>query len=85
MSPINALAAGAAPLLAVCSTRRDDSCQQAAAFTARARQLDIRAEVLREDMSHGEINAQLGQNGTYTDAVERFLASLDGTIAAHLR
>lgn len=84
MSPINALAGGAAPLLSVCSTRRDDSCRQADGFAARARQLDIRAEVLRQDLSHGEINAQLGQPGGYTEAVERFLASLDAAIASRL-
>lgn len=85
MSPIHALAPGAAPLMAVCSTRRDDSCLQAGRFTARAGQLGVRAEVLREDLSHGDINAQLGQPGAYTDAVEHFLGSLDSAIARRLQ
>lgn len=85
MSPIQALAPGAAPLLSVCSTRRDDSCQQAQQFVARASQLGIRSEVLREDLSHGDINAQLGQPGAYTSAVERFLSSLDSGIARRLQ
>lgn len=85
MSPIQALAPGAAPLLSVCSTRRDDSCLQADLFAARAGQLGVRAEVLREDLSHGDINAQLGQPGAYTSAVERFLGSLDNGIARRLQ
>lgn len=85
MSPIQALAPGAAPLLSVCSTRRDDSCQQAQQFVARASQLGIRAEILREDLSHGDINAQLGQPGAYTSSVERFLSSLDSGIARRLQ
>lgn len=85
MSPIHALAPGAAPLLSVCSTRRDDSCLQAGQFATRASQLGIRAELLRENLSHGEINAQLGQPGAYTDAVEHFLGSLDSAIARRLQ
>ncbi|KAB2970145.1 MAG: alpha/beta hydrolase [Zoogloea sp.] len=85
MSPIHALAPGAAPLLSVCSTRRDDSCRQAAQFAARAGQFGVRAEVLREDLSHGDINAQLGLPGAYTSAVERFLSSLDNGIARRLQ
>lgn len=85
MSPTLNLAAGTAPLLAVCSTRRDDSCLQAGQFVERAGQLGVRAEVLREDLSHGEINSQLGLPGDYTVAVEKFLASLDGEVARRLR
>lgn len=85
MSPVHALTPGAAPLLSVCSTRRAESCQQAQQFAARAGQLGIRAEVLPEDLSHGDINAQLGQPGAYTHAVERFLSSLYNGIARRLR
>ncbi len=85
LSPTLNLAAGAAPLLAVCSSRRDDSCAQAGQFAERAGQLGVRAEVLRQDLSHGEINSQLGTPGAYTTAVETFLASLDGEVARRLR
>lgn len=85
MSPTLNLAAGAAPLLAVCSSRRDESCAQASQFAGRAGQLGVRAEVLRQDLSHGDINSQLGTPGAYTAAVETFLASLDGEVARRLR
>jgi arylformamidase len=35
---------------------------------------------LAEDLSHREINVNLGESGAYTDAVERFMASLDPTL-----
>jgi hypothetical protein len=53
-----------APLLAVCSSQRDESCGQASQFAGRAGQLGMRAEMLRQDLSHGEINRNLpGQPG----------------------
>jgi hypothetical protein len=61
----------------VCSTRRPDRpCDQAEALARQARGLGIRTEVLPQNRSHGEINAQLGMPGDYTDAVERFMATL---------
>lgn len=39
-----------------------------------------RADVLREDLSHAEINATLGLQGAYTDAVDTFLQAV-GAIA----
>ncbi|GAA5179647.1 hypothetical protein GCM10025771_22170 [Niveibacterium umoris] len=84
-SPTRVLDTKPWPLLAVCSTRRSDSCPQADRFAARAVSLGGRASVLRQDLSHGEINAQLGQPGAYTDAVEAFLLALDPALAAALR
>ena len=75
-SPFAQLHAPGVPVLAVCSSRRSDSCVQAQAFAAKARQLGRRAQVLEEDLSHGEINAQLGEASAYTAAVDRFLQSL---------
>jgi acetyl esterase/lipase len=83
-SPLAQLELGAAPFLLVCSTRRSDSCPQGDAFAAKARELGVRAEVLRKDLSHADINAQLGEEATYTAAVDEFLASLDSEIAARL-
>jgi acetyl esterase/lipase len=84
LSPMQRLRAGAPPMLLVCSTRRWNSCPQARALAAKARQLGDRAEVLGEDLRHSEINAQLGLEGGYTRAVEDFLAGLDPAIAARL-
>ena len=76
VSPLARLSQRGAPFLAVCSTRRADSCPAAKAFVARARALGTRASVLEEDLSHREINAQLGEDGAYTRAVEAFLEGL---------
>jgi acetyl esterase/lipase len=85
VSPIAQLQTQIAPFLAVCSSRRSDSCRQAQAFAAKARGLGTRAVVLPEDLSHEEINAMLGEPSAYTTAVDGFLASLDPVLAARLR
>lgn len=83
-SPYQALSAATAPFLAVCSTRRHDACPQAAAFTEKARSLGTRASVLKENLSHRDINLTLGLPGSYTDLVEAFLAGLDPAVARAL-
>ena len=84
VSPLAQLEPGAEPFLLVCSTRRSDSCPQGEAFAAKARELGVRAEILRKDFSHGEINALLGEDPAYTAAVDKFLTSLDAELAARL-
>lgn len=77
VSPIDALAAGAPPMLLVCSTQRPDhSCAQSAAFAARANARGVRASVSAQDVSHREVNATLGLPGSETKAVDAFLASI---------
>jgi arylformamidase len=76
-SPMHVLTKDAKPLLAVCSSKRpDDPCSQAYGFAAKATSMLVRVEVLEQPLSHAQINAQLGEPGAYTDAVEAFLASL---------
>ena len=79
-SPYYALKATARPILLICSTRRDHSCPQARSFAAKAGMLGVRAEVQGEDLTHRQINATLGEPGAYTDAVERFMGSLDPVV-----
>lgn len=80
VSPSDALAPGAPPMLLVCSTqRRDGSCTQARQFAARIGATGGRAEVVPEDLSHAQINDELGQPGAYTSAVDAFVRSLTGT------
>jgi len=76
VSPYDALHASAPPFLGVCSTFRTDSCNQADRFVAKAQSLGTRASVLREAMTHEQINERLGEPGAYTDAVEAFLRTL---------
>lgn len=81
VSPVQQLTASAKPMLAVCSTRRSDSCAQADIFAEKAAQLGVRAQVLRQDLSHRDINQTLGLPGAYTVAVEAFMGSLDPSLA----
>lgn len=79
-SPYHQLSAGAMPVLAVCSSKRSDSCPQARRFVARAALLGVRAEALPRPLSHAEINQKLGLEESYTAAVESFMGSLDPTL-----
>ena len=75
-SPFQQLRAAPAPFLAVCSSRRRDSCPQAHAFVDKVRALGGRGDVLEEDLSHEEINANLGTPSDYTTRVDAFLHSV---------
>lgn len=66
----------AAPLLLVCSSRREESCSRAKAFAAKAEAAGGRATVLPVDLSHGEVNAKLGLDSDYTRSVDVFMRSL---------
>jgi hypothetical protein len=44
----------------------------------------MRAQVLGEDLSHREINENLGLPSDYTTQVESFLATLDPVVARDL-
>ena len=83
-SPLQQLKTRGAPFLAVCSTRRQDSCPQAHNFVDKAHSLRMRGEVVGEDLSHREINENLGLPSDYTAQVEAFLATLDPVVARHL-
>lgn len=85
VSPLQQLRQPGAPLLAVCSSRRTESCPAARRFVARASALGTRAAVLTEDLSHGEINETLGEESEYTAAVEAFMRGLDKVVAQALK
>ena len=82
-SPLQQLHAPGAPFLAVCSSRRAESCPQAHRFVDKATRLGMHAQVLEQDMTHEEINQQLGSASNYTTQVEAFMRSLD-PVVAHL-
>jgi arylformamidase len=76
-SPSDRLTHEVRPLLLVCSTlRRDGSCEQSSAFADKVRATGGSAEVLPRALTHAEIDAQLGQAGDYTRAVDRFIDAL---------
>lgn len=80
-SPFYALTKKTRPILAVCSSRRDDSTTQARQFAGKATSLGGTVIVLEKDFSHREINAFLGQDKAYTAEVESFMAGLDNRVA----
>ena len=84
-SPVRMLGAGAAPFLLVCSTLRKESCPEAARFVKRANALGVTTQVLRQPLSHRQINEQLGTPGAYTTGVDGFLQTLDYSLARALR
>jgi arylformamidase len=72
-SPIHRLTARpAAPMLLVCSSRRDDSCSAAEQYAKKARSLDGQVQVLPIALNHAKINADLGEGKDYTSAVDNF-------------
>ena len=73
LSPTRLLSAGTPPLLAVCSLQRVESCTQARGLADKGRQAGVVVQVLPQDLSHGQINQQLGTAGDYTRQVDRFL------------
>lgn len=76
VSPYHRLAGAPQPMLLVCSSRRAVACDQAERYAMRVGALGGRAQVLPQPLSHGDINARLGEPGAYTEAVEAFLATL---------
>ena len=75
-SPTLRLKGPTPPMLLVCSSRRAISCGQSNAFADRANSLGGSAKVMPVDMSHGEINLNVGVSGSYTDGIDAFLKSL---------
>jgi acetyl esterase/lipase len=81
VSPKQQLDARIAPFLAVCSSKREDSCPQARDFVARADTFGTRTQLLEEDKTHEEINKDLDADVGYTAQVEAFMRSLDPSLA----
>lgn len=72
-SPYHQLTRDAVPMLFVCSTRRQDACPQGRAMVEKAKTLGVAMDVLPEDLSHGEVNRELGLPSDYTKAVDAFV------------
>jgi arylformamidase len=75
-SPYAQLSREGVPLLAVCSSRRHDSCDQARHYASKAGEFGMRVQVLPKDLSHREINETLGLPGVYTEEVDQFIRGL---------
>ncbi|MGO4212959.1 alpha/beta hydrolase, partial [Terriglobus sp. YAF25] len=76
-SPMQQLTRTPMPMLLICSTiRPDHPCPQAERFAAKVKSLGGRAEVVPQNLSHMQVNANLGLPGAYPDAVDAFLQKL---------
>jgi acetyl esterase/lipase len=73
LSPTRLLSAGTPPLLAVCSAT-GGVLHAGAGLADKGRQAGVVVQVLPQDLSHGQINQQLGLAGDYTRQVDRFAA-----------
>jgi acetyl esterase/lipase len=80
-SPIQQLDARIVPFLAVCSSKRSNSCPQAKRFIAKADSFGTTTQLLEEDKTHEQINKDLGVDDGYTAQVDAFLRTLDPALA----
>lgn len=81
LSPHAQMDQTARPWLGVCSSNRDMSCTQADEFAKELRFKNVKADVIRQPLTHMQINDELGRSNPYTRAVEIFMQSLDPVVA----
>src|SRR5690348_428941 len=75
-SPTVQLSSKIAPYMAVCSSQRVNSCPQAQQFVNKAVSYGTSATLLPENLTHSQIDANLGLPSAYTTAVNNFLSGL---------
>ena len=76
VSPYHQLKTAGKPLLMVCSIKRGFSCPPAKSFVEKAQGLGNNAALVEEDLSHADINQQLGLDNLYTKQVDSFMQGL---------
>jgi len=79
-SPFYSLTGKIPPFLAICSTRSATACIEAEKFLKKAMSLGTHGEILAVDLSHREINSELGKESCYTKNVDDFLKKLSPDI-----
>ena len=77
-SPYHQLTEKAAPMLIVCSTKREYACPQGEHFLHKAESLKVKTSILPQELSHKNINKYLGLENEYTVFVEEFINTLLG-------
>ena len=78
-SPLDQLTREGLPMLLVCSSTRrfpTSPCDEANAFSQKAKSLGVAMQVLPAAMKHDEINRALGEPSNYTTAVSTYIDSL---------
>ena len=72
-SPTARLTPEAPPALLVCSLGWHGACAGAKVFAARAKGLGVPTRILPIDRTHGQVSAELGTPGDYTDTVDEWI------------
>lgn len=75
-SPYHQLKSKIGPMLIVCSSKRKDACPQAENFQEKALNFQSNVVILKKDLSHGEINLELGLDQSYTKEIDDFISKL---------
>ncbi len=75
-SPLVQTNVNSVPMLLVCSSKRKDSCPANQAVVDKATSLGVKASLLPEALSHGQINDKLGEDSEYTKTVDDFILSV---------
>ena len=75
-SPEVQLDARIAPFLAVCSTQEAGSCPRAQEFVQLAKSYGTSATILQQNLTHDQIDANLGLSSSYTTQVNTFMGAL---------
>ena len=76
LSPAMQIKPDAVPMMLVCSLKRPDhSCDQSKAFAEKLKAAGMEAPVVPQDLTHMEVNANLGLPGDYTAQVDAFIAA----------
>jgi len=83
-SPFHSMTNKLPPFLAICSRRSEFACYQAKHFIKKAKSFGTYGEVLAVDLSHGEINSELGKESCYTSSVNDFFKKLSPSIKSML-
>jgi arylformamidase len=77
LSPLHQLKQNAAPYLLICSNRHEIvSCNNAERFSDKAKKINVKNTVLSMNLTHMEINEQLGLTNEYTNQVDNFIKNL---------
>jgi acetyl esterase/lipase len=75
-SPTLRLSSAPPPMLLVCSSLRDNSCDQAQAFADKVKSLGGNVRVVSLAMRHRDINVDVGASASYTGDIDNFMTSL---------
>jgi acetyl esterase/lipase len=82
-SPLQQLHTKIAPFMAVCTSQEPALCSQAQEFINKAKSYGTQTNLLTVNMTHGQIDANLGLPSSYTTQVNAFMSSLyQGSLTA---